>query len=80
MAKVQREIPKNTLDVGVLDDGQVVMQFGELTKQMTFTPEQAKQVGLGLIEMGTRAESLTRATFNEKRDGKSASTMSRVKH
>lgn len=58
MAKTQRDIPKGTCDIGVLDDGQVVIQFGELIKQMTFTPQQAKQLGLGLIEMGTKGESL----------------------
>ena len=49
------------LDLAVLDNGMVVIQFRERIKQVTFTPEQAKSLGVGLIEMGTRAESLQRA-------------------
>ncbi len=73
---VERDIPSNSVDLGVLDDGQVVLQFGELIKQMTFTPAQAKQLGLGLIEMGTKAEALQRV----QPVGKMSAVMSRVKH
>ena len=62
MAKSKQK-EANSLDLGVLDDGTVVMQFGELVKQMTFSPSQAKQLGLGLIEMGTRGESLQRISL-----------------
>ena len=71
-----RKIPENSLDIGVLDSGQVVMQFGELTRQMTFTPEQARDLGMGLIQMGTRAESLQRV----QPVAKMSAVMSRVKH
>jgi len=59
-ASVKELIKEGTCDLGVLDDGKVVIQFGELVRQMTFTPEQAKQLGLGFIEMATRAESQSR--------------------
>lgn len=45
----------NTLDLGV-KDGNVVIQFAEPIAQMTFTPEQAKQLGQGFIEMAVKAE------------------------
>jgi len=53
-------VAANSFDLGVLDNGQVVIQFGGLIRQMAFTPEQAKGIGLGFIEMATRAESLSR--------------------
>ncbi len=66
MAKKQQG-QGSSLDLGVLDDGTVVMQFGQLVKQMTFSPEQAKSLGLGLIEMGTRGESLHRVQMDNTR-------------
>jgi hypothetical protein len=65
--------PPTSLDVGILDDGQVVMRFSELIMQMTFTPQQAKALGTGLIEMGTRAESLPRGRM-------ASAVLSRVTH
>ncbi len=53
---------EGSLDLGVLDDGTVVIQFNTRIKQMIFTPAQAKAVGMGLIEMGTRGESLQRVS------------------
>jgi len=73
---MKREIPEGSCDIGVLDSGQVVIQFSELIKQMTFTPQQAKALGMGLIEMGTRGESLQRVQPPDK----TLTTMSRVKH
>ena len=58
----QKQDNPTTCDLALLDDGTVVQQFGERIKQMTFTPEQAKQIGLGFIEMGTRGESLQRVS------------------
>ena len=75
MAKADRKIAGDTCDVGVLDSGLVVLQFGEAIKQMTFHPHQAKSLGLGLIEMATRAESLQRV----QPPGKTSAIMSRVK-
>lgn len=44
----------------VLDDGHVALQFEKPTKDLVFTPEQAKSLGVGFIEMGTRAEYVKR--------------------
>lgn len=61
MAKQQdKKKEGSTCDLGLLDDGNVVIQFGELVKQMTFTPTQAIQLGVGFIQMGTRGESIQR--------------------
>lgn len=49
-----------SLEIGVLDDGIVVIQFNKLIKQVNFTPEQAISLGVGLIQWGTRGESLQR--------------------
>lgn len=76
MAQAKRVINSDSLDIGVLESGQVVIQFGAAIKQMTFTPQQAKELGLGLIEMGTRAESIQRV----QPVGKMSAVMSRVKH
>ncbi len=48
----------NSVDLGVLQTGEVVLQFGELVQHMTFTPDQARQLGQGFIEMATKAELL----------------------
>lgn len=56
----ERSIQEHTVDLGLLNDGSVVLQFGALLKQMTFTPEQARSLGVGLIEMATRADSVGR--------------------
>jgi hypothetical protein len=71
-----REISADSLDIGVLESGHVVIQFGSAIKQMTFTPQQAKDLGLGLIEMGTRAEAISRV----QPVGKMSAVLSRVKH
>jgi hypothetical protein len=55
---VKQERP--TLDLGLLDDGTIVIQFDKLVKQMTFTPEQAKSLGVGFIEMATHGASVQR--------------------
>jgi hypothetical protein len=55
-----------TCDLGLLNDGTVVIQFSEPVKQMTFTPEQATGLGVGFIQMGTRGESLQRVSPPEK--------------
>lgn len=59
MAKIESK-GKSTCDVGLLEDGTVILQFGQLVKHMTFTPEQAIGLGVGFIQMGTRGESLQR--------------------
>lgn len=74
--KEQRKIPDNSCDIGVTDDALVVVQFAVPTKEMTFSPQQAKQLGLGFIEMGTKAESLQRV----QPPGKTVAGTSRVKH
>ena len=58
--RAERKIQENTVDLGLLDDGTVIIQFGTLLKQMTFTPEQARSLGLGFIEMATRADGMKR--------------------
>jgi hypothetical protein len=40
----------------VTEGGQVAVRFDEKIKELIFTAEQAKTLGLGFIEMGTRAE------------------------
>lgn len=58
-----RTVPANSVDLGVLDTGEVVIQFGELIRQMTFTPEQARKIGQGFIEMATKCEILHPTTL-----------------
>lgn len=60
MAKKEKQ--DTSCNLAVLDDGMVVIQFDRSVRQMTFTPEQAKQIGIGFIEMGTRGESLQRVS------------------
>lgn len=58
-----KEQGKNTpIDIGVLDNGAVAIQFGLLVKQVVFTPEQAISFGVNLIKAGTRAESIQRVS------------------
>lgn len=45
-----------TCNLTLLDDGTVVIRFTEKVSEMVFTPAQAKQIGVGFIEMGTRGE------------------------
>ena len=56
----EREIQRGTVDVGLLDDGLIVIQFGTPITQMTFSPEQARAFGVGLIETATKGFSLQR--------------------
>lgn len=72
----ERDVPEGTADLGLLDDGTVVLQFSKLLKQMTFTPAQAKQLGLGFIEMATRAESVQRV----QPPARTSSMLSKRKH
>lgn len=74
MAKQQQPKKESTCDIGLLDDGTVVIQFSELVKQMTFSPAQAIQLGVGFIQMGTRGESVQRV----QPPGKTASGPRRV--
>jgi len=65
MAKQQKKKEESTsLDLGLLDDGTVVMQFGRLVKQMTFTAAQARALGVGLIENATHSDSRLRVNSN----------------
>ena len=50
--------PKNSVDLGVLNDGNVIINFAELVQHMTFTPEMARKIGQGFIEMATKADIL----------------------
>ncbi len=56
--KVSGPIAPNSIDLGVLKTGHVVLQFAELTQHMTFTPDQARKIGQGFIEMATKCEIL----------------------
>ena len=59
MAK--EEVGQDTaLDIGVMDSGQVAIQFNQLIRQVVFSPEQAISLGVNLIKAGTRGESLQR--------------------
>jgi hypothetical protein len=60
--KKQQKIEEGTCDLGLLNDGTIVIQFGKLVKHMVFTPQQAKMLGLGLIENAVRGESLQRVS------------------
>lgn len=60
--KKEKRPDPGTCDVGVLNDGMVVIQFGEPIQQMTFTPKQAVELGVGFIQAGTRGESLQRVS------------------
>lgn len=62
MAKIIGMNGPTSCNLAVLNDGQVVIQFSAAIKEVLFTPEQAKQIGLGFIEMGTRGESLQRVS------------------
>lgn len=52
---------ETALDIGVTDEGVVVLQLSSLVREIRFAPEQATAVGLGLIQWATRADSLRRA-------------------
>jgi hypothetical protein len=56
--KHTKEPPK--FDVFVTDQGLVAVRFEEATTTLALNSEQAKSFGLGLIEMGTRAEYVLR--------------------
>lgn len=58
--------PGAAVDLGLLEDGNVAMQFPERIRQIVFSPAQAKQLGLGLIELGTHGESVQRMAPPEK--------------
>jgi hypothetical protein len=45
-----------TCNIVGLDNGNVAIQFSEDLREMVFTPEQAKALGVGFIEMATRSE------------------------
>ncbi len=62
MAKDNIKGKDSTCDLGLLEDGTVIIQFGALVKHMTFTPQQAVQLGVGFIQMGTRGESVQRVS------------------
>lgn len=64
MAKQQQlpPPPKGTCNVGLLNDGSVVIQFGEPVMYMTFTPEQAEQIGLAFIKNASHGESVQRVS------------------
>ncbi len=62
MAKSQKQGESTSVNIGVLDDGTgtVIFQTNHLVKEIRFTPEQAIALGVGLIQWGTRGESLQR--------------------
>ncbi len=62
MAKFKRQ---SSLDVGLLTDGMVIIQFGESVKQFIMTPEQATAIGLGLIKNAAHGESVQRVDANQ---------------
>jgi hypothetical protein len=54
MAKLQDA--GTSFNLIVTKNGYVAIQFDEKVKELILTAEQAKAVGIGFIEMGTRAE------------------------
>ena len=60
MAKSNNGSGETALDIGILDTGQVALQWSQLVRQMVFSPEQAIALGVSLIKAGTRGESLQR--------------------
>jgi len=51
---------ETSLDIGILETGQVAIQLNQLVKQIVFSPEQAISLGVNLIKAGTRGESVQR--------------------
>lgn len=49
-----------TIDVGLLNDGSVVIQFAEPVRHMTFTPAQAEAIGVAIIKNAAHGESIQR--------------------
>jgi hypothetical protein len=60
MAK--QKVEKASADAGLLQDGNVVIQFSELIRHFVFTPEQAISFGTGLIKLGAHGESVQRVS------------------
>lgn len=58
MAKKEQDGAK--FNVIATTSGHVAIQFERQLKELILTSEQAKQLGVGLIEMGTRAEYVQR--------------------
>jgi hypothetical protein len=50
----------SSVDVGLLKDGSVVIQFAEAVRHVTFTPAQAEVVGMALIKNAAHGESIQR--------------------
>lgn len=57
-----KNTPLGTCDVGLLNDGTVVIQFAEPIKHMTFTPAQAIAIGVAFIKNATHGESIQRVS------------------
>jgi hypothetical protein len=60
MGKIKKpESGAPAFNVVALDTGNVAIQFSERINGMVFTPDQARALGVGLIEMATRVHLLT---------------------
>ena len=62
MAKQTKQKEQASADAGLLQDGNVVIQFSELIRHFVFTPEQAISFGTGLIKLGAHGESVQRVS------------------
>ena len=78
VGKAGISIAANSVDLGVLKTGHVVIQFGSLVQHMTFTPDQARQLGQGFIEMATKCEILYPAGEMNVRASKAVNEKSKV--
>jgi len=60
VVKKQQQNKATDFNLIVTNDGLVAVQFKQSLREMFLTVEQAKALGVGLIEMGTRAEYVLR--------------------
>jgi hypothetical protein len=59
---MSKNIALGSCDIGLLNDGMVVIQFPEPIRHMTFTPAQAEAIGVAFIKNAAHGESIQRVS------------------